>query len=105
MEFHYRTSFEGQTLPEAYERLLLDVLAGDPTLFTRSDEIEAAWHVIDHIIEGWQSPEAAPLVTYDRASWGPDEADRLLDRDKRVWRLGCCDDPANAEVRVRVKSG
>lgn len=90
MEFHYRSSFKGKTLPDAYERLILDALNGDPSLFTRSDGIETAWQLIDPIIEGWaQSPDAPPLSSYAPGSWGPSEADAFMARDGRVWRLGC----------------
>jgi glucose-6-phosphate 1-dehydrogenase len=89
MEFHYHSSFKGQDLPDAYERLLLDVLQGDPALFIRSDEIEGAWKLIDPILAGWQSPDAPPLVTYQPGSWGPTEADSLMARENRIWRLGC----------------
>lgn len=89
MDFHYRTSFGERAIPEAYERLLLDALLGDASLFTRSDSIEVAWRLIDPIIAGWKSREALPLATYERGTWGPAEADDLLDLDGRVWRLGC----------------
>jgi len=92
MDFHYRSSFNG-SLPEAYERLLLDALAGDASLFTRSDSIEAAWSLVDPVIKGWETPDAPPLGSYPVGSWGPDDADRLLVRDGRTWRLGCVDEP------------
>jgi glucose-6-phosphate 1-dehydrogenase len=91
MDFHYRSSFTG-TLPEAYERLLLDALDGDASLFTRNDGIDAAWRLMDPVLRGWELPTAPPLVTYPVGSWGPAEADTLLARDERVWRLGCIDD-------------
>jgi glucose-6-phosphate 1-dehydrogenase len=89
MEFHYRSSFGNGALPDAYERLLLDALNGDASLFTRSDEIEAAWRLIDPIIQSWETRSAPPLVTYKRGSWGPKEADEFMARDGRIWRLGC----------------
>ena len=89
MEFHYRTSFEDIPLPDAYERLLLDALEGDATLFARRDEIEAAWKLIDSIRESWQSAEAPPLLSYRQDSWGPAAADELLDQDDRHWRHNC----------------
>jgi glucose-6-phosphate 1-dehydrogenase len=92
LEFHYQTSFKGRPLPDAYERLLLDALNGDATLFTRSDEIESAWRLIDPVITGWQAaPERSPLVLYERESWGPKAADVLLAKDGRYWRHGCGD--------------
>ena len=89
MEFHYQRAFEDVTLPDAYERLLLDALQSDPSLFARSDGIEAAWRLIDPIIAGWQSPDAGELITYPRGSWGPREANALLRPDCDVWRSGC----------------
>jgi glucose-6-phosphate 1-dehydrogenase len=89
MDFHYRTSFEEERLPEAYERLLLDIIQGDAALFTRGDEIEMAWRLIEPIIEGWQSPEAPPLHSYPIGSWGPREANVLLAREEHHWLRGC----------------
>jgi glucose-6-phosphate 1-dehydrogenase len=92
MEFHYSSSFKDDTLPDAYERLLLEALHGDPALFTRSDGIENAWRLIDPVIENIESPEGIgppPLIVYDPATWGPEEAADLLNRDGRIWRQGC----------------
>ncbi len=89
MQFHYRSSFEEERLPDAYERLLLDTLQGDAALFTRSDEIEMAWRLIDPVVEGWQSSTAPPLVTYPVGTWGPAEADEILAKDDHLWRRGC----------------
>lgn len=89
MEFHYRDSFKNAALPDAYERLLYDAIVGDASLFTREDEIELSWELIDTIIQGWQTASAPPLVTYPRGSWGPEEADLLLADDGRIWRR-CC---------------
>ncbi len=86
MDFHYGTSF-GKASPEAYERLLLDAMAGDATLFARRDEVEEAWAFIDPIEEAWQSKEEqSALYMYPAGSWGPEEADELLARDGRAWR-------------------
>lgn len=87
MDFHYRDSFNDKSIPEAYERLLLEALDGDASLFTRSDGIEASWMLIDPLLEGWQTPAAPPLVTYLRSAWGPAEADALLARAGHRWRL------------------
>ena len=89
MDFHYHDHFNGAAIPDAYERLLLDIINGDASLFPRSDAIEAAWHLIDPIITGWQSPEAPPLESYEPASWGPIGIHELLLRDGRYWRVGC----------------
>ena len=90
MEFHYRSSFQRKSLPDAYQRLLLDALNGDASLFTRSDEIELAWGIVDPVLVGWSSSaDVSPLVSYIPGSWGPLEADQFLARDGRTWRLGC----------------
>src|SRR5205823_10039413 len=86
MDFHYGTSF-GKASPEAYERLLLDAMSGDPTLFARRDEVEEAWAFIDPIEYAWSQKENAPaLCFYPAGSWGPEEADELLAHDGRTWR-------------------
>jgi len=84
MEFHYADSFGKMALPESYERLLLDTISGDASLFTRADEVETAWGLIDPILEAWNSTNQ-PLATYDTGSWGPAKADALLARDGRLW--------------------
>jgi glucose-6-phosphate 1-dehydrogenase len=86
MEFHYADSFGKTAIPEAYERLLLDVLSGDASLFTRADEVETAWGLIDPIIHSWENSEGKQsLAFYEPNSWGPSEADELLARDGRKW--------------------
>lgn len=84
MEFHYADSFGKTAIPEAYERLLLDVLSDDASLFTRADEVETAWRLIDPILRAWEA-QKQPLAFYEPGSWGPGEADELLARDKRKW--------------------
>jgi len=84
MDFSYADSF-AERPHDGYERLLLDALAGDPTLFIRSDEADAAWRICDPILEAW-ADGAAPLARYPAGSSGPREADRLLERDGRRWR-------------------
>jgi len=74
----------GVSYPDAYERLLMEVLRGNPALFMRRDEIESAWHWIDGIIEGWQSSEQK-VESYVAGSWGPTASSLLLDRDGRAW--------------------
>src|SRR5881275_2409007 len=86
MDFHYGTSF-GKPSPEAYERLLLDAISGDATLFARADEVEQAWGFIDPIEEAWHTKKDAPeLYFYPAGSWGPEAADDLLAREGRAWR-------------------
>jgi glucose-6-phosphate 1-dehydrogenase len=84
MEFHYGTSFVSES-PEAYERLILDAMRGDATLFTRNDEIEALWGIIDPILTAWHEDVATPVAQYPAGSAGPAEADQLMDGG-RVWR-------------------
>ena len=84
MEFRYGTSF-GTPSPEAYERLLLDAMAGDPTLFTRSDEVQAAWTLVTEILKGWEESPSEPHQ-YPAGSWGPPEADRLFEGIDGSWR-------------------
>lgn len=86
MEFHYADSFGKTAIPESYERLLLDVLTGDASLFTRADEVETAWGWIDPILHEWEKPSGKPLLAfYEPGSWGPAEADELLAKDGRKW--------------------
>ncbi len=84
MDFQYGTSF-GKASPEAYERLLLDAMAGDATLFARRDEVELAWKFIDAIRGEWEKSEE-DLTFYSAGTWGPSEADALLARNLAVWR-------------------
>jgi glucose-6-phosphate 1-dehydrogenase len=86
MDFEYGESFSIR-LPEAYERLLLDALRGDSTLFMRSDEVEAAWRFVDPILQVWSAKDAPPLLTYPGGSWGPKEADSLLAGFEAKWRV------------------
>jgi glucose-6-phosphate 1-dehydrogenase len=83
MEFLYGTAFLSQS-PEAYERLIMDAMRGDATLFTRNDEVEAQWRIIDPILEGWQASDD-PVPQYEAGTDGPAEADGLLASGHR-WR-------------------
>jgi glucose-6-phosphate 1-dehydrogenase len=84
MEFHYGTSFMSES-PEAYERLILDAMRGDATLFTRNDEIEALWGIIDPVLTAWHEDTSQALPHYAAGSAGPAEAEQLLE-DGRTWR-------------------
>ncbi len=84
MDFHYGTSF-GKATPEAYERLLLDAMSGDPTLFARRDEVEEAWKFVDALRDAWDK-DSSDLAEYDAGSWGPTEADELIKRAGATWR-------------------
>ncbi len=85
MEFHYAEAFGQTAIPESYERLLLDALQGDAALFTRADEVETAWSLIDPILQAWETHNIPPLAAYKPGSWGPSEAQDLLARDGRRW--------------------
>jgi len=84
MDFRYGTSF-GLQPPDAYERLILDAILGDSTLFIRRDEVEAAWSYIDRLMEGWRDSDR-PAAEYTAGTWGPGEADSLIERSGRRWR-------------------
>jgi len=83
MDFVYGGSFT-ESSPEAYERLILDVLLGDPPLFPRHEEVELSWKILDPILEHW-GKKGKP-EPYDSGGWGPESADKMLARDGRVWR-------------------
>jgi len=87
MDFSYGTSFSDD-LPDAYERLLLDVMLGDPTLFPRWDEVEQAWQAVQPILNRWAEAPAPELPSYEAGSWGPKAADELIARGRpgRRWR-------------------
>jgi glucose-6-phosphate 1-dehydrogenase len=85
MDFLYGTSFVVEA-PSAYETLLLDAFRGDATLFTRSDEVEAAWSIIDPIREGWAQAPPPDFPNYEAGTWGPEAADALIEGDGRRWR-------------------
>ncbi len=89
MDFHYATDFGKNAIPEAYERLLWDALKGDAALFARNDEIELAWRLIDPIVQQSQAGGDIPLITYEPVSWGPLEAEALLQRDGQQWYFAC----------------
>jgi glucose-6-phosphate 1-dehydrogenase len=84
MDFGYGHAFT-EASPEAYERLILDVLLGDPPLFPRHEEVELSWKILDPIEEYW-AEQGGPLEQYRPGTWGPSSADELLARDGRVWR-------------------
>ncbi len=85
LSFFYQDSFKTDAIPEAYERLLLDALNGDASLFTRSDEIELCWSLMDPILEGWARDKTYKVPQYAPGSWGPNAADRFMERDGRKW--------------------
>jgi glucose-6-phosphate 1-dehydrogenase len=89
MDFHYADDFGPGALPDAYERLLLDALEGDASLYTRADAIELAWQVVDPIVQSWEAAGSPPLEMYAPGSWGPPASETLLRREGREWALGC----------------
>ena len=84
MDFLYGASF-GEAGPDAYERLLLEAMLGDPTLFARRDEVETAWGLMQPILDAW-ADEPVPVYPYESGTWGPAKADALIRRDGREWR-------------------
>ena len=85
MDFSYGAAFLEEP-PDAYERLLLDAMVGDPTLFIRSDEVDTAWGIVQPLLDSWGAPDGPPLAGYAAGSWGPRQADTLVERDGRQWR-------------------
>jgi len=83
LDFKFDTS--GKELPDAYQRLLLDALVGDPGLFARSDEVEQAWRIIDPIISAWKSPAAPTLYPYEPGMWGPEQCTEWMHAQGRNW--------------------
>lgn len=85
MDFEYGTSF-GVPAPEAYERLILDCMLGEAALFTRDDEVEAAWTFINRLLDGWAQAGVKTLPGYEAGTWGPAEAHTFIENDGRRWR-------------------
>ena len=85
MDFTYGSAFNVDS-PDAYETLILDALQGDASLFTRADEVEEAWSIVDPLIETWASGEPPEFPNYDAGTWGPVAADEMLARDGKRWR-------------------
>jgi glucose-6-phosphate 1-dehydrogenase len=84
MDFAYGGSFT-ESSPEAYERLILDVLLGDPPLFPQHEEVELSWKILDPILDFWAASDERPS-DYDAGSWGPRSADEMIARDGFTWR-------------------
>ncbi len=86
MDFRYDTAF-GQANTDAYSRLLVDCMLGDQTLFTRGDEVEASWRILTPLLNVWDAPAPPDVIPlYEAGTWGPIEAELLLNRDGRRWR-------------------
>ena len=85
MDFTYGTAFSTDA-PDAYETLILDAMLGDQSLFTRADEVEAAWSIVTPMLDGWLDLPAPAFPNYAAGTWGPEDADELIQRDGRHWR-------------------
>lgn len=85
MDFTYGSAFSVDS-PDAYETLILDALLGDASLFTRADEVEAAWSIVTPIIEEWSTEPPPEFPNYAAGTWGPESADHLMAREGRRWR-------------------
>jgi glucose-6-phosphate 1-dehydrogenase len=88
MDFHY-SKLTSEPLPEAYERLLLDVLNGDPTLYARNDAVEACWRYISPILNLWSTDNKIGLYGYNSGTWGPEEANSLFENKNQSWHNPC----------------
>lgn len=88
MDFHY-SDLKQTYVPSAYERLLLDAMLGDATLYARGDAVEAAWEFVQPILDYWKEDPNASLYGYPAGSWGPDVADQLITEPEITWRYPC----------------
>jgi glucose-6-phosphate 1-dehydrogenase len=88
MDFHY-ADLAQKNLPEAYQRLLLDCMQGDSTLFTRDDAVEQAWRIVDPILTAWGKNPDIPIYGYPAGTWGPQQADSIIDEPNMTWRYPC----------------
>jgi glucose-6-phosphate 1-dehydrogenase len=88
MDFHYKDLTDSY-IPEAYQRLLLDCMQGDSTLYARGDAVEAAWRFVDPILRAWQDNPHIPLHGYPCGTWGPEVADQMIEGENHTWRYPC----------------
>ena len=88
MDFHYKNLQEAH-IPSAYERLLLDCMMGDATLYSRGDSVEEAWKFVQPILDFWKNSKDAPLYGYPAGTWGPEVADSLIEEKELTWRYPC----------------
>lgn len=88
MDFRY-SDLSNTRIPSAYERLLLDCMLGDSTLYTRGDAVEALWNFVDPILEAWQTNNDIPIFGYPAGTWGPESSDELIEGDEKTWRYPC----------------
>jgi glucose-6-phosphate 1-dehydrogenase len=83
MKFTYKEAFSGGII-DAYEKLLMDIFSGDQMLFNRSDELESSWKLMSNILTGWENDKSS-IPSYEPGTWGPKEANALLEKDGRKW--------------------
>jgi glucose-6-phosphate 1-dehydrogenase len=88
MDFHY-SDLSDVRIPDAYERLLLDGMIGDSTLFARNDAVMAAWQFIQPILNAWKTDPEIPVYGYPAGTWGPKDADYLIEEPEMSWRQPC----------------
>jgi glucose-6-phosphate 1-dehydrogenase len=88
MDFHY-SDLSNTYLPTAYERLIHDCMIGDSTLYQRVDAVEAAWKFVDPILNAWKNDENIPIYGYPAGTWGPENADDLIEEKGITWRYPC----------------
>lgn len=88
MDFHYKDLMDSY-IPDAYQRLLLDCMQGDSTLYARGDTLEEAWRFVDPILLAWKDDHAIPLHGYPGGTWGPEIADQLIEGEDLTWRYPC----------------
>jgi glucose-6-phosphate 1-dehydrogenase len=88
LDFRFAREFK-EAIPDAYQRLLLDVFQGDASLFARSDEVEAAWSIIDPILAAWKTDAAPPLLEYEPGLWGPEQSTDWMQSQGRCWFDTC----------------
>ena len=84
MHFNYRDAFQTPS-PAAYETLIRDIILGDATLFMRADQVEAAWRLLQPILQVWEENPAPDFPNYPAGTWGPEAAEALIARDGRNW--------------------
>ncbi len=88
MDFHY-SELANQHVPSAYERLLLDAMLGDSTLFSRGDAVMSAWEFLDPVLKAWENDKLIPIYGYPCGTWGPKVADDLIEKKGKTWRYPC----------------
>ncbi|MCK4879653.1 MAG: glucose-6-phosphate dehydrogenase, partial [Bacteroidales bacterium] len=88
LDFHYKNLTDSY-IPEAYQRLLLDCMQGDSTLYTRGDAVETAWRFVDPVLAAWQDERSIPLHGYPCGTWGPAVADQMFEGKGYTWRYPC----------------